>query len=165
MHEVSLVGIELFRDKFLKDSDTLKILDLGSMDINGCYRSIFNRPNWTYIGADVAVGKNVDVVIDKPYEWGFDNNEFDVVISGQTLEHIEFPWITITEIYRVLKSGGLSAILVPQDCPEHKYPLDCYRYYPDGLRALAKWGKLDTIEVYRTEGQKWTDCLWVGRKK
>ena len=30
---------------------------------------------------------------------------------------------------------------------EHRYPVDCYRYYPDGFRALAKWGGFQVINA------------------
>ncbi|MEM1725222.1 MAG: methyltransferase domain-containing protein, partial [Thermoplasmata archaeon] len=42
-------------------------------------------------------------VVKDPYNWiEIEDSSVDVVISGQAFEHIEYPWLTIKEIYRVL---------------------------------------------------------------
>lgn len=69
------------------------------------------------------------------------------MISGNAFEHIEYPWLTICEIYRILKYGGFVCIIAPNSLYEHRYPVDCYRYYSDGFRALAKWGGFEIINV------------------
>jgi hypothetical protein len=48
---------------------------------------------------------------------------------------------------RIVKSGGLIFLLAPSRGPEHRYPVDCWRFYPDGFRALAKWAGIDLLEV------------------
>lgn len=75
------------------------------------------------------------------------DESFDYIISGQAFEHIEYPWLTIKEIYKKLKPGGIVCITAPSAGPEHKYPYDCYRYYSDGFAALAKWAGLTVINI------------------
>src|SRR2546423_10564137 len=60
-----------FRRDYLeaRRGEALVILDLGSQDINGCYRPLFASPPWKYVGVDLAPGPNVDVVLSDPYEW------------------------------------------------------------------------------------------------
>lgn len=149
MHYNSLEQMNRFVDVYLAPfiSNKLDILDVGSLDVNGSYRSLFNRDNWHYLGLDVQRGPNVDFV-SAPYSWDLSSNSFDVVISGQALEHVEYPWIIMQEISRVLKPGGLCCILVTSNGPEHRYPLDCYRYFPDGLKALAESAGIKCIESY-----------------
>jgi hypothetical protein len=48
---------------------------------------------------------------------------------------------------RVLKPGGLIFLIAPSRGPEHRYPQDCWRFYPDGYRALAKFGRCELLEV------------------
>jgi len=50
MHQSSLNNMRAFRDVHLdhRRLDPLTILDLGSMDIHGCYRPLFDAPAWTY---------------------------------------------------------------------------------------------------------------------
>jgi ubiquinone/menaquinone biosynthesis C-methylase UbiE len=112
----------------------------------GSYKQ-FCKPNWEYIGADIVSGKNVDLVLEDGYSFPFADNEIDVIISGQTLEHIEYPWLWFTEMARILRNT--CCIIAPAKIHEHKYPIDTFRYYPDGLRALAKWSNLKVKEVRR----------------
>ena len=93
-------------------------------------------------------GKNVTYVPKDPYNWDeLSDESFDFIISGNAFEHIEYPWLTIKEIYKKLKNRGFACILTPFSLGEHKYPTDCYRYYSDGFAALAKWGGFQIIEV------------------
>lgn len=120
--------------------ETVKVLDIGSYDVNGTYRGIFDTSEWQYTGLDMEAGPNVDIVPKDPYHWdSIPDETFDLVISGQAFEHIEYPWVTIKEIERVLKPSGFCILSAPSAGEEHKYPKDCYRYYADGLTALAKW--------------------------
>lgn len=50
-------------------SKKLKILDAGSMNVNGCYRDIINIENFEYTGFDMAPRNNVDFVPIYPYHW------------------------------------------------------------------------------------------------
>ena len=175
MHLSSFEKMKFFREKYLSSKENLglKILDLGSTDIFGCYRPIFDKENWQYTGVDLAPGKNVDIVLSDPYNWlELKTGSFDVFISGQTFEHIEYFWVTILEIERVLKPGGLCCILAPSGGPEHRYPLDCWRFYPDGFNALARYANLDVLEVgtdwesrgYEDDSDIWADTFLIAKK-
>lgn len=165
----------MFRDKYLEHEKDrpLRILDLGSTEMGACYRPIFEFPKWHYIGADLSPGKNVDIVLKHPYRWQeIKSGSIDVFISGQVLEHVEYFWITLLEISRVLKPGGLACIIVPSGGPEHRYPLDCWRFYPDGMNALANFARLIPIEIYTQwngfndpgGSDLWCDSVLIARK-
>jgi len=147
-------------------SRPLRVLEVGSRDINGSYRELFASPQvHQYIGLDVKPGPGVDLVLADPYRWDELRDEsVDVIISGQALEHIPYPWLTIVEMARKLKAGGQACLIVPSQGPEHRYPIDCYRYLPDGLRALAEWAGLDVVQVNREEAGQWADCWAILRK-
>ncbi|GIO15256.1 hypothetical protein J19TS2_48110 [Cohnella xylanilytica] len=167
MHDSSYLAMMQFMVKYLAQRPALNILDVGSMDVNGTYKALFNRPGWHYVGCDMEAGSNVDVVLKKPYDWeAIPDDTFDAVISGQSFEHIEYIWVTISEIARVMKPGGLCCIIAPSSGPEHKYPYDCWRIYPDGFRTLAKYGGLEEVEV-KTDWNGpgiWHDSVLIGRK-
>lgn len=151
MHIGSLDKMKKFVDKYLKDyqDKNLKILDVGSQDVNGSYKQFFNSPKWNYTGLDMVPGNNVDVVLKDVYNWTeIKSNSYDVIVTGQVFEHVEYIWVTILEIARTLKEGGLCCIIAPSNGSEHRYPVDCWRYYPDGFRALAKYAGLNVLEVY-----------------
>lgn len=59
----------------------------------------------------------------------------------------EYPWLTINEIKKKLKKDGIICIIAPNGLGEHRYPVDCWRFYGDGMRALARWCGLEVIET------------------
>lgn len=173
MHKSSFMIMKWFSEKYMKSEKLYKILDIGSQDINGSYKPIFENGNWEYLGSDVVSGKNVDIVLEEAYHWkNIKSKTFDCVVCGQMLEHDEFFWLTMLEIKRIMKHGGLCCIIAPSSGPEHRYPVDCYRYYPDGLRAAARYAGLEVLEafaqwnesIYPDMNSEWRDCILVCRR-
>jgi SAM-dependent methyltransferase len=169
MHRNSMKLMGEFSQKYVT-SEHKKILDIGSRIVArqnrfGTYKQLF--PGIDYIGADIESGDNVDVVV-KDYELPFADGEFDVTISGQTMEHMDFPWIWIKEVARVTRKGGLICLIAPFIIHEHRFPRDTYRYLPDGMRALAKWAELEVLETKLDKGgPKETyleDCILIAKK-
>lgn len=175
MHNSSLVNMKRFVDTHMADlaAQPLRIADIGSQDVNGSYKPLFESAGWTYVGIDMAAGKNVDLVLDNLYDWGeIPADSFDIVISGQAFEHIEYFWQTAEEVARILRPGGLLCLIAPSGGFEHRYPVDCWRFYPDGMRALARYVGLEVVEAYAQWDQAqhpdgdpiWQDCVLVARK-
>ena len=174
MHLSSIENMRRFVDEYVHPLPRpLSVLDVGSLSVNGDYRTLFDVPGIRYTGLDVEAGANVDVVAAHPYRWDeLAAESFGVVVSGQAFEHVEFPWVTIGEIQRVLAPGGLLCLIVPSRGPEHRYPLDCWRYHPDGLRALAAWAGLQVIACVADESEYddggvsavWGDVVLVAQK-
>jgi SAM-dependent methyltransferase len=92
------------KEKFPEFFKNKKVLDIGSLDINGSNRDLFENCN--YLGLDVGEGRNVDIVsvghlFDGP------DNYFDTIISTEVFEHDMYYEETIKNIMRMLKPGGL----------------------------------------------------------
>lgn len=116
--------------------DSLNVLDVGSYNVNGTFRLLVESRGWRYTGVDTIAGPNVDVVTVNPFLFPFDDGTFDVVISGSTMEHVTAIWEWLPELVRVLRPGGFLAIHTHWKFPEHRYPVDCWRIMPDGMRYL-----------------------------
>lgn len=116
--------------------EKLTILDVGSFDVNGTYKTLVEGMGYEYVGCDIAEGDNVDIVLDKPYEWSIEDESYEVVISGQTIEHTEAPWLWVKECERVCKRGGYFLLIGPHTAEEHRFPVDCWRILPDGMEYL-----------------------------
>ncbi|WP_197706475.1 class I SAM-dependent methyltransferase [Pseudodesulfovibrio profundus] len=161
-------------EKYIKDRPAGKVLDVGAQVVDGqklSYRDFFEDLGWEYVGFDVVEGKNVDVVSADPTDIPLSDDSFDLIISGQAFEHIKFFWLTFEEMARVLKPEGLCFLIAPSRGPEHKYPLDCWRFYPDGYQALGEWAKLELLEVStdweldsEIDGAEWGDTVGVFEK-
>lgn len=150
-----------------KESKPLTILDVGAIDLNGGNRDLFQHPNWAYTGLDLQEGPNVDVVAKRPYRYPFSSNCFDVVISNQCAEHVEDLYSWADELIRILKPGGWLCIVAPTMWQEHRYPIDCWRIYPDGYRWLfikRTGGKMQerNIEALQTQGMAIMKKVEVG---
>lgn len=169
MHQASMKIMQQFVNNYLNIDDELVIYDVGAQSVSGkdrCYRRLFENVSWEYCGIDVIAGDNVDHVIDKEYEWDIENDSCDVLISGQCLEHVEYFWLTIKEMARVLRSGGIMCIIVPSQGREHRHPVDCWRFLPDGMKALAKYVGMEVLkcEYPPQSDRKWKDTLLIARK-
>jgi SAM-dependent methyltransferase len=132
----------------------LQILDFGSFDVNGNLRSALhtsdlgNMFNYTYTGVDQFEGPNVDLVVDPsnksfPFSIGY----FDLVVTSSAFEHDPRFFLTFLKLLEVTKPGGYVMITVPLDIPEHRYPVDCWRFLPDAGEALASWGRENNFSI------------------
>ena len=90
--------------KFPANFELVKVLDVGSLDINGCNRQFFDRCEYT--GVDVGPGRNVDVV-GFCHKLTYDAGSFDTIISTECFEHDPYLANSLYNIYRMLKPGGL----------------------------------------------------------
>ena len=96
IQSIASVAPDFFRDK--------KVLEFGSLDINGSVRQFFS--NCEYIGIDVEAGKGVDIVC-QAQDFDAPDNSFDVVISCECMEHNPHWKETFLNMIRVCKGAGL----------------------------------------------------------
>jgi SAM-dependent methyltransferase len=115
-------------------------VDIGSQDVNGSLRDVCPEGN-QYIGIDFVRGKGVDIVISDPYELPIESESTDVVVCSSCFEHSEFFWLLFNEVQRILKPDGIFYLNVPSNGKFHRYPVDCWRFYPDAGMALQNWGR------------------------
>ncbi len=171
MHDTSREKMVAFVSTYLPSvhATPLEILDVGSRvvdDGHSQFRELLARPPWHYRGLDVEAGKNVDVVVRDPYRWDeLPADSVDLVVSGQALEHIRYFWVTAFEIGRVLRPGGLAFLIAPSRGFEHRHPVDCWRFYRDGMETLASYLGFTLIDSFTDWDRSfWADSLVVMEK-
>lgn len=148
MHTNALKQAQHFFDTYCRHQSTsLKVVEVGSYDVNGSLRSIFQNTQ-EYVGLDFNPGPGVDVVLSDPYQFPFDDNTFDVLVTTSCFEHSEMFWLTFLEGLRILKPHGLFYMNAPSSwmC-YHQFPVDCWRFYPDSSKALETWGRRNHFPV------------------
>ena len=176
-----MLRMEYFRNNFVlplffnnDNIKKIKVLDVGSLDVNGSYKSLFSDSTFDYQGLDVIHGSNVNIVPENIYNWReISDNTYDIIISGQCFEHVEFPWILFGEICRCLKNNSLMCIITPRLQGRHRYPVDTFRYDVDGYIALCKYWNMIPIHVSFNEAPlnaslEWYsslgDCMLIAKK-
>jgi SAM-dependent methyltransferase len=71
-----------------------------------------------------------------PYRFPIPDNTFDVIVSANVIEHVRKIWEWIPELARICKPGGCIVTINPVSWPYHEAPVDCWRIYPEGMKAL-----------------------------
>lgn len=170
MHASAMLNFEWFVKTYLGNFDhdnSTWIVEIGSQDVNGSLKQAI-PPDLRYTGVDFVPGRNVDVVLDDAYQLPFESDSVDVIVSSSCFEHSEMFWLSFLEIIRCLKDKGLFYLQVPSNGSFHRFPVDCWRFYPDSGRALASWARRNSynttlLESY-TSNQfdgEWNDFVAV----
>ena len=76
----------------------------------------------------------------------FEKNLFDVVFSNHVLEHIENDKKAMSELFRVLKPGGMGIFQIPQDLNREKTYEDFSITSPE--ERTKHFGQYDHVRVY-----------------
>ncbi|HEX8974744.1 MAG TPA: class I SAM-dependent methyltransferase [Patescibacteria group bacterium] len=98
--------------------DKAKVLDLGCGYNAGFLSKIAGR-NRECFGMDISVNKelvleNVTLIEhDLNKKFPLESESFDIVTSLANLEHLENPNFALSEIFRVLKPGGILLLTTP----------------------------------------------------
>ncbi|HGY9638930.1 TPA: glycoside hydrolase family 99-like domain-containing protein [Pseudomonas putida] len=140
MHPSAMNLGSIFFKTYLTDNEAKTIVEIGSQNVNGSLRDVCPT-NSEYIGIDFTPGNGVDIIIDDPYKLPFADNSVDTVVSSSVFEHSEFFWLLFLDLMRILKPNGLLYINAPSNGYIHRYPVDCWRFYPDSGNALVSWAK------------------------
>jgi SAM-dependent methyltransferase len=174
LHLSSYLKCQYFFAQYLDKNKEYRILEIGSKQYHKqkSYKD-FISSHWEYVGLDLESGPNVDIVPQNSYLWReIETESFDVCISGQTFEHNPYFWITFAEIARVLKPNGIAFIVAPGGGFVHRYPYDCWRFFPDSWLALSHYCGMTLVEsffennAFRTvlKGANWNDSSAIARK-
>ena len=162
MHKSSYEGMARMLEKHLglyRDMGFARtVVDIGSQDVNGTYVPLFK--NWKYIGVDIVAGRNVDKVMVSEFNSGLPDHSAELVISGQCLEHCRNPFKLVAEMHRICRPKGICIITAPFIWREHRYPIDCWRFLPDGMRCLLEDAGFKVLETCLSG----SDCWGVGQK-
>lgn len=110
-----------------------------------CFISRFKKlKNLEYITADLY-SPIVDVkanILDLPFE----ENSFDVILCNHVLEHIEDDSKAMSELYRVMKPGGMGIFQIPQETDRIKTYENFSITKPEDRKK--HFGQYDHVRIY-----------------
>jgi predicted SAM-dependent methyltransferase len=84
-----------------------------------------------YIGLDMVSGPNVDIVSHPKDQFPFPEESIDAIVTSSAFEHDSRFWMTFLKMAKVLKPGGFMQMNMPYEWVEHRFPVDCWRFYSD----------------------------------
>ena len=147
-------------------SEGCRVLEYGSLDINGGVRSIFNAPQ-EYVGIDCQAGRGVDWV-GVCHEYEHPVGEFDVVISTEMLEHDPYWRKSLEHACSMLRSGGLFIMTcaAPRRAPHNHDDSPEPGYYEnrtddDVLDELAKHAQWENLAAFYNRSDLDLHCVGV----
>jgi SAM-dependent methyltransferase len=130
------------------------VLEIGPDAFPSTYQSMVGDPTVTWDTLDRFHDDRLSYTATSDYDFPVPDDAYDVVLSGQVIEHVPRIWVWIKEVARVCKPGGVVITISPTSWPYHEAPIDCWRTYPEGMKALYEnagladvwcwWGSLET---------------------
>jgi len=162
MHASALRSGKRFFDTYGGNFEAATVIDIGAQNINGSLKDVCPK-HLKYVGVDFVAGRGVDVVLEDPYKLPFADQSADIVVTSSCFEHSEMFWVLFLELLRVLRPAGLCYLNAPSNGRVHRYPVDCWRFYPDSGRALATWAKRNGYDPLLLEsfiGGQAEDAVW-----
>lgn len=120
----------------LTPQKTGRVLEIGSMNVNGSPRPLFKGAEYT--GVDFREGPGVDVVLDAAkLPERFPLGHFDVVVCVETLEHCEHWRDVLASAWAMVAGHGYLTLTVPLPSKSrHNYPNDYWRWTQEQIEGI-----------------------------
>lgn len=144
MHENSILLFKKFAMPSF--SPEKRVLKIGPDHFPSTYRGVVGGAAKTWDTQDIFERPGLTHVAESEYSFPIPDNEYDIVLSGQVLEHVKKIWTWTSELARVCRPGGRVITVNPVSWPYHEAPVDCWRVFPDGMRALYDEAGLTVLE-------------------
>lgn len=142
MHENSLLVFKKHVAPLFQDG--MRVLEIGPDGFPSTYRrEVTADVEWETL--DIYDSPELTYSSSAEYEFPMEDSRYDLVLAGQVMEHVKKIWVWIKEVQRVCKPGGTVATITPVSWPYHEAPVDCWRIYPEGMRALLDDTSLEVL--------------------
>lgn len=162
MHQNSLFLFEKFALPYLQEFEDAIALEIGPDAIPSKYCELVNLNKIRWDNIDIVPRQGLTYVSKSLYSYPIQTGRYDFLIAGQVIEHIPQIWIWIKEMERILRQGGVLVLISPINWPYHEAPVDCWRIYPDGMRALIYGTNFD-IEICEYDNIEDRELMADGR--
>src|SRR3954467_12583007 len=134
MHRNSILLFERYARHLFKEN--MRVLEIGPDGHPSSFAQAVNDSSLKWETLDIFSAAELTYQARNEYEFPIADNAYDIVLSGQVIEHVRKIWLWIKELSRVCKVGGQVITINPVNYPFHAAPVDCWRIYPEGMTAL-----------------------------
>ncbi|MFC2149065.1 methyltransferase domain-containing protein [Candidatus Auribacterota bacterium] len=143
MHNNNMLLFEKYARQYLKSN--IRLLEIGPGIIPSLIQEKMGNETIEWRTLDIVSTENLDYLAEDEYRFPVPDSSFDVVFSNQVIEHVKKIWVWMSEVSRVCKPGGHVITINPVNWPYHIDPVDCWRIYPEGMKALYDDAGLEVI--------------------
>ena len=136
--------------------DYQRVLEIGPDGFPSSYQRLLGNPTLDWQTLDITGDPRLTFHAVDEYTFPMPSGLFDVVLSGQVIEHVRKTWVWIQEVARVCKPGGCVITVNPVSWGYHEAPIDCWRIYPEGMRTLYDEAGLEVEECVAESLEPWS---------
>jgi SAM-dependent methyltransferase len=148
MHKNSVLLFTKYAKQYFKAG--MKVLEVGPDGSPSTYQRLVDGGSLVWETLDMRDDPSLTYRASKEYEFPLQPESYDIVLSGQVIEHVREVWTWMRELARVCKKGGMVITINPVSWPYHEAPIDCWRIFPEGMRALYEYAGI-RVEVSQGE--------------
>lgn len=150
MHPNSKLLFEKYAKSFFKSH--MRVLEIGPDKGPSTYREVAGDDTiiWETLDLQPFGDSKLTYTCKNEYKFPIPDDTFDIVLSGNVIEHVRKVWVWIKEVARVCKKGGYVITITPVSWFYHPFPVDCWRICNEGMKTLYKEADLN-IELCKTE--------------
>lgn len=140
MHSNSRLLFDRYAKQYFRPG--IRVLEIGPDGVPSTYQKMADDSSIVWHTLDILDNPSLTYRASSEYEFPVESGRYDIVLSGQVLEHVRRIWVWILEVARVCKPGGLVVTINPVSWPYHEHPVDCWRVFPEGMKALYEHASL-----------------------
>lgn len=161
-----LLFAEYARSVFTPQS---RVLEIGPDRHPSTFRGIVEHEVGAWDTLDFHTRTDVPLTyrVKSEYEYPVGDAAYDVVLSANVIEHVPKIWTWMKELARICRPGGHVVTINPISWHYHESPIDCWRIYPAGMKALSEeaglevvvseWGSMDLGWLERISPRKFRE--------
>ena len=143
MHTNSRLLFETYAKQYLYSG--IRVLEIGPDQFPSTFYSLVADNSIVWETIDLYRSVNLTFSALSEYKFQMSDGTYDIVLSGQVIEHARKTRVWMKELARVCKAGGYVITINPVSWPYHEAPIDCWRAFPEGMRALYEDASLEVL--------------------
>jgi SAM-dependent methyltransferase len=138
MHKNTQLLFKKYALPFFKPG--LRVLEIGPDAQPSTFQGILQDTSHVWHTLDIASRNDIPLTYRTADEYKFPipDRSYDVVLSANVIEHVRKIWRWMPELARVTRPRGHIITIAPVSWEYHEAPVDCWRIYPAGMRALCE---------------------------
>ena len=142
MHLNSELIFKKYATSFFKSE--IRVLEIGPHGSPSAYQKIIDNSliEWETLNLvnstleEMGNKDRLTILSNDPYHYPVPDNHYNIVLSGNVMEHVEDINRWYKELRRIVEPGGHIITVIPLSWPYHEAPIDCWRIYPSGFNSV-----------------------------